>query len=158
AAGTGAPSTDRDLALAQSTKMISWTYLRGAERELAQVLALAGKRNTIELKGSEATTARLLAELPRARWAYLATHGFLADKGVRSVLQLGVADYLRGLHGERIGVAGRNPLLLSGLVLAGANRKSKESGETWAADGGIVLANDLLGLRLEGLRLAVLSA
>src|SRR5262249_2395193 len=111
-----------------------------------------------ELKGSEATTARLLAELPRARWAHLATHGFFADKGVRSVLQLGVDDYLRGLHGERIGVAGRHPPLPAGAGLARAEPKSKESGETWAADGGIVLANDLLGLRLEGLRLAVLSA
>jgi CHAT domain-containing protein len=56
--------------------------------------------------------------------------------------------------GERRTPGGRSPLVLSGLVLAGANRR----GEGAAPDRGIVTAEGLIGLRLEGLELAVLSA
>src|SRR5262249_34876562 len=48
----------------------------------------------------------------------------------------------------------RSPLALSGLVFAGANR----SGADAAEDRGILTAEGLIGLRLEGLDLAVLSA
>jgi CHAT domain-containing protein len=74
------------------------------------------------------------------------------------VLQLTPQDYERGRRGERIGAGKRSPLLLSGLVLAGANRKDKDKPETWVQDGGIVTGEDLVGLDLRGLRLAVLSA
>jgi CHAT domain-containing protein/Tfp pilus assembly protein PilF len=158
AAGPAQPAADRGPAPVPGGNGPHWPYLKGAERELEQVLALAGKRGIVALRGAEASTDRLLAELPRAGYAHLATHGFFADQSVRSLLRLSAEDYRRGLRGERIGVAGRNPLLLSGLVLAGANPKGENGPETWAADGGMVLGNDLLGLRLEGLRLAVLSA
>ena len=55
--------------------------------------------------------------------------------------------------GERRGGA-RSPLVLSGLVLAGANRQGDEA----APDHGIITAEGLIGLRMEGLELAVLSA
>src|SRR5262249_12875435 len=71
-----------------------------------------------------------------------------------SVLQLTEDDYRRGLRGERIGAGARSPLLLSGLVLAGANRKPGAQSETYAPDGGIVTAEELVGLPLERLELA----
>ena len=52
--------------------------------------------------------------------------------------------------GERRGGA-RSPLVLSGLVLAGANRQGDEA----APDHGIITAEGLIGLRMEGLELAV---
>ncbi len=135
-----------------------WDFLKGTERELDQILARAGTRDVIALRGSEAGIDRLRRELPKARYAHLATHGFFDDKGTRSVLQLTEEDYRQGRSGERVGAGKRSPLLLSGLVLAGANRKAKDKPETWADDGGILLGEELVGLNLHGLELAVLSA
>ena len=49
---------------------------------------------------------------------------------------------------------GRNPLVRSGLVLAGANLQGKEA----PADGGILTAEAIAGLDLDRMDLAVLSA
>src|SRR5439155_20398541 len=51
--------------------------LPGTAREQQRVQALAGGRPVVALSGAGATTGRLLAELPKARLAHLATHGFL---------------------------------------------------------------------------------
>src|SRR5262249_13681001 len=59
-------------------KLVHWPVLPAAGQEMACVAALAGKRTVQSLKGNEANTDRLLEELPRARWAHLATHGFFA--------------------------------------------------------------------------------
>jgi hypothetical protein len=109
----------------------------------------------IARSGSAAGPGRLLVDLERARWAYLATHGFFAapKSGVRQYLY-DEKDFLQGVKGERVGAGARSPLTQTGLVLAGANLKGKEAG----ADGGILTAEALAGLDLRGLELAVLSA
>jgi CHAT domain-containing protein/Tfp pilus assembly protein PilF len=136
-------------------KGVKWSALPGTAREQEQVLALARKvlrEPPLARSGAAATARQLEADLPRARYAHLATHGFFADAKFRSALQVepGLFDY-HGF-GDRRGGA-RSPLVLSGLVLAGANRQGEA-----AADRGIVTAEGLVGLRLEGLELAVLSA
>jgi CHAT domain-containing protein/tetratricopeptide (TPR) repeat protein len=140
------------------TSHVVWPYLPGTEQELARVLAGAGRRKTLVRRGSQASLAQLVRDLPQARWAHLATHGFFDDQGTRSVLQLRPEDYERARWGERVGIGLRNPLLLSGLVLAGADRKGKGGAETFDPDGGILTGEGLLALPLEHLELAVLSA
>jgi CHAT domain-containing protein/tetratricopeptide (TPR) repeat protein len=108
------------------------------------------KVEAVVLNGCGAGVASVLAELPKARYAHLATHGFFADASVRSVLQVDEKHFLRA-GTERAGAGARNPLVLSGLVLAGANRAD-------AADRGILTAEGIVGLNLEGMELAVLSA
>src|SRR5262249_60609970 len=49
-------------------------------------------------------------------------------------------------------------LLWPGLGPAGANRKDKDKPQTWAADGGILLGEDIVGRNLHRMELAVLSA
>jgi CHAT domain-containing protein len=132
----------------------SWPDLPGTERELERILALAGPRPARVRRGTEASTAQLLADMPQVRWAHLATHGFFANASFRSALQLADKDYERDPEGERIGVGARSPLVLSGLVLAGANRQGKGA----PADGGILTAEAIAGQDLDGLELAVLSA
>jgi CHAT domain-containing protein len=109
----------------------------------------------IDLMGTRAGPGQLVVDLPRARWAHLATHGFFADPAsdVRKYLY-DEKDFLRGVTGERVGAGARNPLAQTGLVLAGANLKGKEAGP----DGGILTAEALAGLDLGRLELAVLSA
>jgi CHAT domain-containing protein len=135
-----------------------WRALRGTDREVETVAKSAGSRPLLTLRGSEASTARLLRELPRARWAHLATHGFFADPKVRSILQ--PDSKLFALEGRQRAAGLRNPLVLSGLVLAGANRPSGAVAEDDPAadDLGIVTAEAIAGLLLPGLELAVLSA
>jgi CHAT domain-containing protein/Tfp pilus assembly protein PilF len=136
---------------------LRWAALPGTAREQAQVVALARtalKEPPIVRSGRAASTEQLLEDLPRARYAHLATHGFFADAQFRSYLQVDPKLYAQRGLGELRAPAARSPLVLSGLVLAGANRQGEEA----APDRGIITAEGLIGLRLEGLELAVLSA
>jgi CHAT domain-containing protein/Tfp pilus assembly protein PilF len=144
-----------EVAYGPATGKLSWPALPGTRRELEGLAALAGKRAVQARRGPAATTAQVLHDLPEARWAHLATHGYFADQAVRSVLHLSEEDYQRGRHGERVGVGARSPLVLSGLVLAGANVSAKDPEKE---DGGILTAEAIAGLNLDGLELAVLSA
>jgi CHAT domain-containing protein/Flp pilus assembly protein TadD len=136
-----------------------WPALPGTAREAVHIATLAkGLRSApqvLERSGTQAGPGQLLVDLPQARWAHLATHGFFAapHSGARQYLY-DEKDFFRGLKGERIGNAVRHPLTQTGLVLAGANLKGKDAGP----DGGIVTAEALAGLDLSGLELAVLSA
>jgi CHAT domain-containing protein len=138
---------------------VSWGYLAGSEAErhlLENLLATTGPKLTASLGGAEAATARLRQELEQVRYAHLATHGFFADKQFRSVLQLDPKlferrEFANGNLGERRGEGARSPLVLSGLVCAGANRAD-------TPDRGILSADAIAGLLLDDLQLAVLSA
>lgn len=132
-------------------RRLTWPDLPATNRELEQIPGLAGERTIHRLRGNSAGVARVLADLPRARWAHLATHGFFADAGVRSALQVDESQFEHPVL-ERTTVGARNPLVLSGLVLAGANRRGAKDA------GGILTAEEIAGLPLDGLELAVLSA
>jgi len=113
---------------------LRWAPLPGSRRELdAVVEAFADIAEVVVLTGAEATGTRLEAEAAGKQILHLATHGY----------------FLEGCRAE-ISCAG-NPLLLSGLVLAGANRAASR-------DDGIVTAAELAALDLRGVELAVLSA
>jgi CHAT domain-containing protein len=134
---------------------LRWTALAGTEQERRQVAALAqqvARLAVVERSGQAAGTERLQRDLPTARYAHLATHGFFADPEFRSALPIDPREFER-VGQERRGGA-RSPLTMSGLVFAGANR----TGPEMADDRGILTAEGLIALRLEGLELAVLSA
>jgi CHAT domain-containing protein len=138
---------------------VVWDYLKGTDAErqlLAKLLQQAGLKLAANLGGSDAATARLRRELERCRYAHLATHGFFADPKFRSVLQLDQQlfarrEFLTNNIGERIGAGARSPLVLSGLVCAGANLKE-------TPERGILSGDAIAGLLLDDLHLAVLSA
>jgi len=152
-----APGTTRAPATGTEGKL--WSFLKGTEEErllLRKLAGTSGAKVTALLSGAEASVDRLRQELPRARFAHLATHGFFADQQFRSVLQLDEKLFERRLFatgnlGERIGEGARSPLVLSGLVCAGANLPD-------TPDRGILSADAIAGLLLDDLQLAVLSA
>jgi CHAT domain-containing protein len=152
------PSKGGEFALrepAVSPKGVRWSALAGTERERQQVAALArraARLEVVERSGKGAGTEQLQRDLPAARYAHIATHGFFADPQFRSALQIDPKAFQHATPDRRGGA--RSPLALSGLVLAGANRTGKDMAE----DRGIITAEGLIGLRLEGLDLAVLSA
>ena len=133
-----------------------WPNLPATDKERAGVGGLARKLAKppviVERSGADATVARLTVDLPKARWAHLATHGFFAAKGSQERKHLfRPDDFLYGVGMERRGAAARNPLTLSGLVLAGANQPTD-------ADSGVLSGEAVAGLNLDGMDLAVLSA
>jgi CHAT domain-containing protein len=137
----------------------TWPELPGTAREAAQVARLARQLpkppEVLERSGPAASTGQLLLNLPKARWAHLATHGYLAapDSDARKHLYE-QRDFAFGVGLERRGAAARHPLTQIGLVLAGANRPRTGADD----DGGILTAEAIAGLNLEGMDLTVLSA
>src|SRR5262249_24506043 len=110
------------------------------------------------VSGADASTARLLTELPQARLAHLATHGFFAkdafdEERRRDARQLENWQFSQQQTTQAVGLGGRTRLWSAGLVLAGANRPERAG-----PDGGILTAEVLIHLPLEGMELAVLSA
>jgi CHAT domain-containing protein len=143
--------------------------LRGTLEEVTALKALWGPAGPVTLlTGTEASELRLRQAMPRNRFIHLATHGFFADPAFRSALQNDLtSERLFGVLQEvdadasfgRITVAGRNPLLLSGIVLAGANRppRADDQGRP-TGDDGILTAEEVAYLDLTDTELVVLSA
>src|SRR5262249_47638863 len=127
----------------------------GSSRELNQLLNLAGKRPVTRLSGTDASTDRVVAELPQAQVAHFATHGFFADPKFRSALRTDEKAFDFDARGTRQMAGARNPLGLSGLLLAGANVPIVDP---LREDRGILTAEAIAGLPLDKLDLAVLSA
>ncbi|MBA4192269.1 MAG: hypothetical protein C0467_30230 [Planctomycetaceae bacterium] len=129
-----------------------WSELDGAKAEAEQVAKRAADQKLASrvLSGQAASTDGVLNELPKVRYAHIATHGFFADKQFRSVLQLDPKDYQQ-LGGERIGAGANSPMVMSGLVFAGANLPTTPGR-------GILTGEALIDRDLSGLELVVLSA
>jgi CHAT domain-containing protein/Tfp pilus assembly protein PilF len=130
-----------------------WPRLKGTAGEAEALRAtLPGAQ---VLTGAGATEAAL-KQIRRPRLLHVATHGFfLPDQP---------EDSVEGARGIKLGGAAsppspanqttrENPLLRSGLVLAGVNRKQSGEGED-----GVLTALEAAGLDLWGTRLVVLSA
>ena len=114
--------------------------------------------------------------LPQGQFIHLATHGFFADPGLRSVLDPAPAfdptdvtvhlDRVSSIPpgqehqpDHRLDVIGRNPLVLSGLACSGANLPPAVdvTGLPVGPDG-ILTAEEVASLDLRRTRLVVLSA
>jgi CHAT domain-containing protein len=135
---------------------LKWEALKGTEKEVKQIITLAGERRIVRREGDDADAATLLADLPKAETAHLATHGFFADAKFRTALQLDPKlfrsrELTTGGTAERIGAGSRSPLMLSGLVCSGANLPE-------TPNRGILTAEAIVGLDLRKMNLAVLSA
>jgi CHAT domain-containing protein len=145
-----AGKADQARPAAGPAKRLLWPALPGTAKEQQQVAELArrvARRGAVERSGAAATTDQVLRDLPAARFAHFATHGFFTDATFLAAAGLDPASF--DMQG-----AARHPLARSGLALAGANRTGKDA----AADHGLLTAESIVGLRLEGMELAVLSA
>jgi CHAT domain-containing protein/tetratricopeptide (TPR) repeat protein len=130
-----------------------WDALPGAAAEAQGVRGAAKKKDLAcrTIEGETATTAAVLAALPQAGVAHLATHGFFADASFRSAFQVDPKLFERTRRGERVGAGALSPMVMTGLVFAGANQPNTPGR-------GILTGEALVGLDLSGLELAVLSA
>jgi len=166
---TRAVEAPRAMPTCLSFRDMQFSPLPWAGREALDVAGLwrsADRQEDVaSLTGRDASEAALKRLGPGRRIIHLATHGFfLGDDCVRSL------DGTRSVGGLAValppprptpsrGRSGRtmveNPLLSSGLVLAGANRRQAAASEQ---DDGILTAEEVAALDLEGVEWAVLSA
>jgi CHAT domain-containing protein len=102
--------------------------------------------------GSDATEENFKRNAPGKRVIHLATHGFYISDACQTELNTRSA-----LGMQESGNVGENPLLLSGLLLAGANKHGEGANEAKREDG-IVTAEEVAGMDLRGTDLVVLSA
>jgi CHAT domain-containing protein/tetratricopeptide (TPR) repeat protein len=105
------------------------------------------------LVGRDATETRFKREAPGRRVLHLATHGFFLNgtcsaqpSGTRAIGGISTAEKTPRLE---------NPLRLSGLALAGANRRELAGPNE---DEGVLTAEEVASLNLDGVQWAVLSA
>ncbi|MBT3222456.1 MAG: CHAT domain-containing protein [Proteobacteria bacterium] len=113
--------------------------LVGAEKEISDIAALFAEQGqpVEQLGGREATEGAVRGAASGAGIIHLATHGFFAANRCRSALG---------------GDVGFNPMVLSGVVLAGANTRGDRQ------EDGIWTAEEVSSLDLTGTQLVVLSA
>lgn len=127
---------------------VSWGNLPGAATEVVEIEGLLKKQGvkTTLLMDSSATEGQIKSLLTKVKLApdliHLATHGF----AFRDTLQR------TGLHYSIL----HNPLLRTGLVLAGANQH--QANDAGAVEDGILTAFEIKGFSLQGTQLVVLSA
>ncbi len=146
----GAPAAPADTRGAPLGISRDWAALPGTAGEAASVagsFAVRFKAEAVSLSGRKASSGAVRAGLAKTRYAHLATHGYFAPETVKSALDLG------GKRPEDGPPTGWDPLLLSGLVFAGANREPKPGEED-----GILTAPEVSEMDLTRLELAVLSA
>ncbi len=142
---------------------------REAERVAALVRARGEDTSIALLRATDATESAVKQIAAGRRILHLATHGFYQRGGITSVwaasaqAALSNADARKstetlgveagGPSGEITRLEGVSPGLLTGIVLAGANRPAAETGED-----GILTADEVERLELSQCDLAVLSA
>lgn len=145
-------------------KGFNFKRLPGTKDEVESIHSLIGK-NESEIYTGKSALEEVLMQKGTPSILHLATHGFFLsdieldefadlEVGMRGV---GGVIKLQMVPGETSKIAKlKNPLLRSGIVLAGANNALKS--ENSEKGDGIVTAEKILGLRLRGTDMVVLSA
>ena len=147
-----------------------WNKLPGTGKEVERLTELWTEDDREQiLIGPQASESELRGLIPGQAYIHLATHGFFADERFRSYLghdqaneQLFSPEKFLGdnpLSGRGPTVTERNPLLLTGIVCAGANRPAETDDLGLpVGDDGIMTAQEIVNLDLRGTELVVLSA
>ncbi|TAL12297.1 MAG: CHAT domain-containing protein, partial [Nitrospirae bacterium] len=132
--------------------------LPGTEREWAEIAAAVSADGGVKetLVGGLATKSAVKA-VYSPRILHLATHGFfLSDEASALDSDAPKASSKRGRSGKKKAAAAQreNPLLRSGLALAGANAETKAT----EGNDGLLTALEIAGMELSGTELVVLPA
>ncbi len=134
--------------------------LSASAREAGDVTALwqrpggmprGAESNAVELTGAAASESAFKQQAAGKRVLHLATHGFFLGGKCASALE--ASEKPRGE--AQASWTGENPLLLSGLALAGANYRQAAGPDE---EDGILTAEEIAALDLSGVEWAVLSA
>jgi CHAT domain-containing protein/tetratricopeptide (TPR) repeat protein len=143
-----APSTDSLVLRAPSlgeTENWTWAAIPAARAEIDAIQVLAGPRKVVALRHDKASPGATVTALREARFAHFASHGFFATGNRPDQAE----------SGAWTGTLARNPYLLSGVVLSGANQDARAGQPLFR---GVLTAEAITSLPLDGLELVTLSA
>ncbi|MCX6829546.1 MAG: CHAT domain-containing protein [candidate division Zixibacteria bacterium] len=127
--------------------------LPGTRREINRIMAewrAASDEPTSVFLGSQASEDNFKAQAPGKRVVHLATHGYFLEGRCQPSAPSVRLD-------EEEAWIGENPLLQSGLLLAGANLHGAGA-DSLDIDDGVLSAYEVSAMNLEGTQLIVLSA
>ena len=132
-----------EMAACGAYRSLHFDSLPGTAREALSVSDIWRKTGGAEssLVGARALKSSFVEQAVGKRVLHMATHGFFLDGCAKAT----------GATAQRNPGAADNPLLLSGLALAGANEGTQP-------DEGILTAEEIASMNLDGLEWAVLSA
>jgi CHAT domain-containing protein len=165
AAMTGNSYRGRSLDCQEFASMM-WSPLPGTGQEVNEIMSLwekmdrGSKRSPVAsgraLTGTLASEREFKANASGHRIIHIATHGFFFEGTcVISASGRGIGALVQTVPTAVGTQADVNPLLLSGLVFAGANQRQQVSEQ---GDDGILTAEEIASLDLSGTDWAVLSA
>jgi CHAT domain-containing protein len=128
-----------------------WQALAGSQREIEAVAETLADEDAVSLVGPDATEARFMSHAREARLIHLATHGYY--------LAAGGGDSGSWRDPQVAAAVRRNPLARCGLALSQANElPGVDEFDLPQGDDGLLTGEELLGLDLRDVDLAVLSA
>ena len=135
---------------------VSWDFLEGTEIEAEQICEYLEERKIpyrlySGTEGNEEAFKRLSGA--SAGVIHLATHGFFLED-LENEYQREIVEQLNGGRGKPL----ENPLLRSGLLLAGANRAWTGEDVIKEIEDGILIADEIAQMNLIKTKLVVLSA
>lgn len=151
---------------ADSTNLV-WSYLEGTQTETEKLKKILTAEN-IELKiftNDQATEEEFKTIAVSSNVLHISTHGFffpdpsekeIYDKNISEAEKIVFRGNERGF-GNWSFVTNNNPLMRSGLVLAGANNVWNRE-EKGAGEDGVLTAQEVVNLNLNNTSLVVLSA
>jgi CHAT domain-containing protein/tetratricopeptide (TPR) repeat protein len=161
--GAGQPSSGPARTRANASNCVGFGSFRfedlpGSREEVAEVARIwpsAGDGIQM-LTGRGANEGAVKRAVAGHQVVHFATHGFFlssrCDSGLGGTRAVGA---LAPSSPRAASATAENPLLLAGLALAGANRRSAAHPDQ---DDGILMADEVAGLNLQGTEWAVLSA
>ncbi|MBK6764776.1 MAG: CHAT domain-containing protein [bacterium] len=124
----------------------NWSRLPGAANEITTALIMADTCRTEVLTAEAASQNNVVRSLPGKRILYFATHGYCFLDPARDLQLSDDKLYLKEF-------LERDPMISSGLVLAGANLANvQSSGDAY------LTAADVAGMNLQGVEIGFLSA
>lgn len=157
----GEVASERPLPDCEAFRALRFRSLPEAALEVREIASAWGDSlHTVVLTGPSAGESALKRLAPGRRVLHLATHGFFLDAGQC----LATGSGTRGIGGVSSGavplrhassLSVQNPLLLSGLALAGANLRASAGPDQ---EDGILMAQEVASLDLSGVEWVVLSA
>jgi CHAT domain-containing protein len=155
ASSTSVDSARRNIPCPSFTK-VRFGNLPGSKSEVDEIRALwphPNGKDIVLLEGAAATESAVKQAMTGRRIVHLATHGFFLGKDCSPGLPNSRA--VGGITTVSPVSSVDNPLLLAGLAFAGANHRNTA---TMDQDDGLLTAEEIAGLNLQGTEWAVLSA
>ncbi len=135
-------------------RMMDVARLPGTRAEVESVVSLWKSRQSepvLTMTDTAATEDNFKREAAGKRVLHIATHGFYISEECKHKLQSKGGAIAQG------GTVSDNPLLMSGLLLAGSNQLGEQKSSAEREDG-VVTAEEVAGLNLAGVEMVFLSA